>query len=115
MIGEVDCAGAGRSKCDQLNINGFPTLMYGEPASMTEYKGPRDYKSLSNFVSRDLGKTCGPQALHLCDAETRAVIQGFNKKPTPALEQSLADLSKAVKDADAEYDALLKRLQEEYE
>ena len=53
-IGKVDCTDdVNIELCVQFKVNGYPTLILLHEDKYYKYKGPRDYKSLTNFA---LGK-----------------------------------------------------------
>merc|ERR1712232_1001668 len=88
---------------------------YGDPNNLEDYKGGRDFDSLKKFADENLGPSCGPANLDLCDAEKKAQIEKFM-----AMDQ--ADLAKQVKEKteeseklEADFKEFLTGLQKEYE
>merc|ERR1712193_157311 len=66
LIADVDCAAGGKSKCDEVGVRGYPTIKYGDPSDLQDYKGGRDYKALKKHAE-SLGPTCSPSNIDLCD------------------------------------------------
>mmetsp|Transcript_118334 Transcript_118334/g.232332 ORF Transcript_118334/g.232332 Transcript_118334/m.232332 type:complete len:218 (+) Transcript_118334:102-755(+) len=115
LVADVDCTGEGKSKCDEVGVQGFPTLKSGDPNNLDDYEGGRDFDSLSNFAKENLGPRCGPANPELCDKEQKATLDKY-------MAMSVADLAKAIEEKDAEMakaekdlEELLKSLQNQYE
>merc|ERR1719316_2379146 len=95
VIADVDCTADGKSLCDKNEVQGFPTIMYGDPDNLEKYEGGRDLKALKKFAKKNLGPKCGPANLDLCDAEKKAKIEEFSKL-------SVEDRDKMIKEKEAE-------------
>merc|ERR1712039_1133378 len=78
----------------------------GDPNNMEDYKGGRTLKDLQTFAKENLGPTCGPANLDLCDDEKKAQINKF-------MAMSASDLSAAIKEKD--FEEFVKGLQASYE
>jgi len=66
LIADVDCTAGGKAKCDEVGIRGYPTIKYGDPNDLQDYKGGRSFDDLKTFAL-GLGPSCGPANLDLCD------------------------------------------------
>eukprot|EP00980_Cylindrotheca_fusiformis_P029069 scaffold22713_cov139-Cylindrotheca_fusiformis.AAC.6 len=76
LIAEVDCTGESTQiLCS--DIEGFPTLKYGDPSVLDEYQGERDYDELAAFAKENLKPSCSPKNLSLCDEATKKEISKF--------------------------------------
>eukprot|EP00438_Fugacium_kawagutii_P035714 Skav234673 [mRNA] locus=scaffold1131:470468:472215:- [translate_table: standard] len=64
-----DCIGDGKSMCDDVGVEGFPTIKFGDPANLEDYEGEREFDDLDKFAKENLGPRCGPANLDLCDAD----------------------------------------------
>ena len=51
LVAEVDCTAAGKPLCDSAGVKGFPTLKYGSPSDLQDYKQARDFDTLDTFTS----------------------------------------------------------------
>ena len=60
---DVDCTAAGKPLCDSNGVKGFPTIKYGDPADLQDYKGGRDLKSLKAHAEEKLVPMCSPAKL----------------------------------------------------
>merc|ERR1740117_1526593 len=75
LVGDVDCTAAGKPLCDSNGVRGFPTIKFGDPSNLEDYKGGRDFDALSKFASENLKPVCSPANIDLCDA-TLQVVSG---------------------------------------
>jgi len=112
---DVDCTTGGKSLCEQHGVRGYPTIKYGDPSNLEDYKGGRTLKALQDFAKENLKPVCSPANLDLCDADKKAQIEGF-------MAMSDADLDAKIKEKKDEGTALeetfkteVKALQAKYE
>jgi len=132
VIADVDCTAEGKSLCDEMGVQGFPTIKYGDPNDLQDYKGGRKFDDLKAFASENLGPQCGPGNLDLCDDAKKAEIAKFSamsaaeldtfiQEATTKIEQLEADfktfvgtLDKQVEEAGDKKDEIMPKLREEY-
>jgi len=114
VIADVDCTAGGKSKCDEVGVRGYPTIKYGDPDDLQDYKGGRTLADLQKFTE-GLGPQCGPANLDLCDDDKKKKIEEFSK-------MSVEDRDKAIKEKEAEgekaekdFKAFVEGLQKQYE
>ena len=115
LVAEVDCTSdGGKPLCDANGVRGYPTLKWGDPASLEDYQGARDYDSMETFAKENLKPICSPTNLDLCDDEEKKEIQKF-------LDMSDEDLAKGIQEKEAElekvesdFKAFIEKLQKEY-
>jgi len=112
---DVDCTSDGKPLCGTHGVRGFPTIKYGDPSNLEDYKGGRDLKSLQAFAAENLKPMCSPANIDLCDADKKAQLEGF-------MAMSDADLDAKIKEKKDEGDKLeetftteVKALQAKYE
>jgi len=105
LIGDADCTAGGKSLCDSVGVRGYPTIKYGDPNNLEDYKGGRTLSDLQKFASESLGPSCGPTNLDLCDADKKDQINKF-------MAMSIADLEAASKSKDDEMQAAEKELKD---
>jgi len=115
VVADVDCTAAGKSLCDEVGVKGFPTIKYGDPNNMEDYKGGRDFDALSKFATDNLGPKCGPNNLDLCDDAKKKQIEEFMALKAADLEAKIKEQDDASAAADKELEELLKSLQKQYE
>jgi len=96
LIADVDCTTEGQSLCEKVGISGYPTIKYGDPDDLKDYEGGRSFDDLKTFAEENLGPTCGPANLDLCDAKKKAKIEGYLKKSLDELEKAVEKAEKRV-------------------
>merc|ERR1719440_2073557 len=77
VIADVDCTADGQSLCEQHEVQGYPTIKYGDPGDLKDYNGGRSLDDLRKFAQENLGPTCGPENLDLCDEAKKTKIVKF--------------------------------------
>jgi len=110
LVADVDCTADGKDLCEKHKVEGFPTIKYGDPGDLKKYEGPRDYDGLKKFADENLGPTCGPDNLDLCNDADKASIEKFIAMSEEELDAALAEgdaKMKKIKDKSA---AAIKKL-----
>jgi hypothetical protein len=115
LIADVDCTAAGKSLCDASGVSGFPTIKYGDPNAMEDYKGGRDADALTKFAKESLGPSCGPDNLDLCDDVKKKQIEEFLAMPIADLKAKVAEKDEESAKVEKDLEELLKSLQKQYE
>eukprot|EP00440_Ansanella_granifera_P045891 gb/GFBE01049708.1/.p1 GENE.gb/GFBE01049708.1/~~gb/GFBE01049708.1/.p1 ORF type:complete len:169 (+),score=77.58 gb/GFBE01049708.1/:1-507(+) len=115
LIADVDCTAEGKSLCDVCGVQGFPTIKYGDPNNLEQYQGGRDFDALSKFAKSNLGPSCSPDHLDLCDAAKKKQIEEFMALPIDDLKAKVKEQEDALEAADKELEQMLKSLQKQYE
>jgi protein disulfide-isomerase-like protein len=116
LVAEVDCtADDGQPLCEDFEVQGFPTLVYGDPLSSESYDGPRDYESLSAFAKEHISTpVCSAGRIDACSEADRSVIESLQAKSDDELEEILTAVSEQVKKEEEDFEAQSTRLQEQY-
>lgn len=115
LVADVDCTAEGKDLCTKVGVKGYPTLKYGDPNNLEDYKGGRDYDDLLEFAKENLGPTCGPGNMGLCDDEQKAKIEAIMAKGLDTLESEINALDESIKSAEDNFETEVKKLQETYE
>jgi hypothetical protein len=98
------------------DVQGFPTLLYGDPVSPETYEGGREYEELAAFAKEHISKPiCNVFTMENCDDEQKAVIEGLNKKTKEELEQISEEAERLVIVEDEKFNEKVEKLQDEYE
>merc|ERR1712113_142890 len=111
LIADVDCTADGKALCEQHKIQGYPTIKHGDPTDMQDYNGGRDFASLKKFAEENLGPTCGPDNLDLCDEENKAFIEKLLKMDDAELAQKIEDAESQVAKIEAKSQKVVDGLQ----
>ena len=77
LVADVDCTTEGKPLCDANGVRGFPTLKYGDPASLEDYQGARSYDELAKFAKENLKPVCSVAKIELCDDEKKKQIETY--------------------------------------
>merc|ERR1712190_357653 len=88
LVADVDCTtDEGKKLCETHGVEGFPTIKWGDPNNLEAYEGGRDLKALQKFAKENLGPTCSPANIDLCDEAKKKMIDEF-------MGMSVGDLEK---------------------
>lgn len=111
LVADVDCTDAGKALCEKIGVNGYPTLKYGKPDDLKPYEGGRDFEALKKFADENLGPTCGPENVELCDAEGKKWITKFLKWDVDELDVRIEEASAKTSRISAENDKKVSKFQ----
>ncbi|CAE7574361.1 SEP2 [Symbiodinium pilosum] len=114
LIANVDCIGAGKSKCAEEGIKTFPTLKYGTPHDLEDYRGSRDFEDLAAFAEESLQPSCSPERVDLCEDEKLQQLKDYLALPMADLKAKIKEGEVESQAAEKELDALLRSLQKQY-
>jgi len=114
LIADVDCTSAGKELCTDLGVQGYPTIKYGDPNNLEDYQGGRTYDDLKTFIVENVGPSCGPGNLDLCDAEKRKLVDQFMALSDEGLAASIKEKSDEIDIAETTQQELSKKLQAQY-
>ncbi|CAJ1382728.1 unnamed protein product [Effrenium voratum] len=115
VVADVDCIGDGKSMCDEIGVEGFPTIKYGDPANLEDYEGGREFADLDKFTKTNLGPRCGPGSLDLCDADKKKLIESFLSMPGASLNKEIESKDEEIKAATKKHEEFVESLQKQYE
>lgn len=114
FVAEVDCTAQGKSKCDELGIRGFPTLKYGDPHDLQEYKGSRAFGALKRHADRIVPKECGPETVDMCDAEQAAQIEEFKAMPPSARRAYIQEHEASIQQVETDFADWVESINEQF-
>jgi len=115
LVADVDCTASGKSICDANGVKGFPTLKFGDPSDLQDYKGGRDFDSLAKFIKEELKPQCSPMNIDLCGDEKKAEIEKISAMSEADLDAAIAAETKKLDDSEANFKAAVEKLQETYQ
>jgi hypothetical protein len=115
LVGDVDCTAEGKPLCDANGVKGYPTIKWGDPAALDDYKGGRDYATLFKFASDSLKPICSPANIDLCDAEKKAEIEKFMVMPAAELDAAIAASESLLELAETTFKDDVAKLQDTYQ
>merc|ERR1712046_291813 len=82
---------------------------------MEDYQGGRSYDDLLSFAKENLGPTCGPANLDLCDAEQKKAVEDALALSAADLDAKIAEGEKKLEDAESTFKSEVEKLQSKYE
>merc|ERR1712093_312781 len=97
LIADVDCTAEGKPLCEQVGVQGFPSIKWGDPSNLEAYEGGRDYEALKKFAKDNLKPMCSPANLDLCDDEKKAEISKFQAMSAEDLEKEIEEKKAEIK------------------
>jgi hypothetical protein len=117
LVADVDCTSdGGKPLCEANGVRGYPTLKWGDPASLEDYQGGRDLATLQKFATDKLVPLCSPAHLELCDKDQQTEIKKYLEMGKEKLETEIkakkAELDKAESDFKAEVEGLQTKYKE---
>ena len=114
LVGESDCTAAGKTLCEDLQVQGYPSLKFGDPAALTDYQGARDLDGLKKFAASELRPACSLSRIELCDAEKRAQLEMLQAMPAEDLNAEIEKSEREIAAVEAQFKAEVERLQADY-
>jgi Thioredoxin len=115
LVADVDCTTEGKPLCDANGVRGYPTIKWGDPSSLEDYKGGRDYDSLKKFADENLKPICSPSNLDLCDDDKKSEIGKFMEMASDELDKLIAGAESKMEEAEEAFKAGVTELQEKYQ
>jgi len=113
LIADVDCTAGGKPICELQGVPSFPTLKWGSPTDLQDYEGARGYDDLKAFAEENLKPMCSVANVDICDAETKAQIEGYKALAPKDLAKKIKKLQKKIKKANKDFNRLSKKVQKE--
>merc|ERR1719291_1653720 len=114
LIADVDCTTGGKSLCENVGVRGYPTIKYGDPDDLQDYKGGRSFAALKKFAE-GLGPQCGPASLDLCDAAKKKQIEEFQALGAAKRDEMIKSKEAEVAKLEADFKDFVSGLQKSYE
>jgi len=113
LVASVDCTAAGKTLCDEFGVSSYPTLKYGDPTDLHDYKGKREYDVLKRFAD-ELEPACGITNVDLCDEDRRNLIKQFQGMSISELEALVQEKTAYVDKQEADFQAVIAGTKKEY-
>jgi len=114
LIGDADCTADGKSLCEEVGVQGYPTIKFGDPSALEDYQGGRDFDSLKKHAETKLKPSCSPTNLHLCDDAKKAEIEKLQKMSASDLDSEISKKEKEISTAESNFKAEVEKLQKKY-
>jgi len=114
LIADVDCTAEGKPLCEQVGVQGFPTIKWGDVSSLETYEGGRDYDALKKFAKENLKPMCSPANIDLCDEDKKKEIAEFQAMSAEDLSAKIDEKKAEIKTAEETFETEVKKLQDTY-
>jgi len=82
---------------------------------MEDYQGGRTFEDMQAFAKENLGPSCGPANLDLCDADQKKSIEEALALSADDLAAKIAEGEKKMEDAESNFKKAVETLQANYE
>jgi len=115
LIADVDCTTSGKELCNTHGVRGYPTIKFGDPNNLEDYKGGRSLKDFKAHAETNLGPSCGPDNLDLCDDDKKATIQKYQAMSAADLTKFVDEQTAAMEKAESDFKKFVENLQKSYE
>jgi hypothetical protein len=112
---DVDCTTGGKALCERHGVRGYPSIKWGDPSDLQDYKGGRSLSDLKKFASENLKPQCSPANLDLCDAEKKTQIESFMAMSDADLAAKIKEKKDEEKTLEETFTKEVKGLQAKYE
>eukprot|EP00448_Togula_jolla_P000495 CAMPEP_0170595118 /NCGR_PEP_ID=MMETSP0224-20130122/14376_1 /TAXON_ID=285029 /ORGANISM="Togula jolla, Strain CCCM 725" /LENGTH=167 /DNA_ID=CAMNT_0010919247 /DNA_START=21 /DNA_END=524 /DNA_ORIENTATION=+ len=113
LVADVDCTAAGKSLCSEVGVKGYPSIKYGDPSALEDYKGGRDFAALKTFAD-GLGPSCGPANLELCDDAKKKQIEEFTALGADKREAEIKEKEAELTKLESDFKTFVDGLQSQY-
>jgi hypothetical protein len=114
LVGDADCTAGGESLCQEVGVQGYPTIKYGDPSALEDYNGGRDFDELKKFTE-GLKPSCSPANIALCDDAKKKEIEDLQALSADDLEAKISEKEKEQEKAEETFKAEVEKLQAAYE
>jgi len=115
LVGDVDCTAEGKPLCEEIGVEGFPTIKWGDPAALESYDGGRTFEDISSFAETNLKPMCSPNNIDLCDDEKKETIKKLQAMSEEDLEVGIKEKEEELAASGKFFDDEVTKLQKRYE
>jgi len=114
LVADVDCTAEGKSLCDKVGVQGFPTIKWGDPTNLEDYEGGRDFEDIKKFADENLKPLCTPDNIDVCEPAQREELDKVMALSLDVIQAKVDEWEKAITDAQSTFDTTLEELQSTY-
>jgi protein disulfide-isomerase-like protein len=119
LVASVDCTKE-EEWCVSLGIQGFPTLLFGDPSQggvfLEPYSGDKEYEALSEFAKETLNQPiCSPGNPSVCDEPVRKKIVNMWGLSDSDLEKQILQQQQLIEEAENEFQQKFEEMQAAYD
>ena len=114
LIGDCDCTGACKALCQEKGVQGYPTVMFGDPSALQDYQGPRDFDGLKRHADTALKPACSLSNLDLCDESQKTLIETLQAMPAADLHAEISKSENEIAAVESQFKADVDKLHAKY-
>merc|ERR1711934_129582 len=114
LVADVDCT-VHQDLCSKHGVQGYPTIKHGDINNLEDYQGGRSFEDLQTFAKENLGPSCGPANLDLCDADQKKKVEDAMALSDADIDTKVKEGEKALEDAESNFKSEVEKLQATYE
>jgi len=119
VIADVDCTkDDSKDLCSKMGVKGYPTIKYFTEATAAtgdSYEGGRSYADLKKWADENLGPSCSPANLDLCNDEQKEEIEKYQAMDVSELQEMVDTKTAASEEAEKTFKDEVSKLQKKYE
>jgi len=115
LVADVDCTAGGQSLCEKVGVSGYPTIKWGDPSALEDYKGGRDFASLQKFAKDNLVPMCSPTNIDLCDDAKKKQIEELMAESSDSLASKIKEKEDEMAKVEKEFKEKVEKLQAQYQ
>ena len=114
FVGEVDCTSEeGKQLCADFGVKGYPTIKYGNPSDLEDYKGGRNLEALLAHAET-IKPSCSPSRRDSCSPEETQEIDKLLARPRLEIAEMVLEKEGIIAAAEEEFKKAVEALQETY-
>ena len=114
VVADCDCTAGCKRVCEEMQIQGYPTLKYGDPSALEDYKGARDLESLVKHANSELKPACSLTRTELCDDSQKKLIERLEDMTDADLDIEISRGENEIASAEARFKTEVGSLQAAY-
>lgn len=119
VVGDVDCTtDENKDLCSKYGVKGYPTIKYFTESTASDgdsYEGGRTYADLKKWADANLGPSCSPKNIDLCNDEQKAEIEKYEAMDVAELQKMVDEGTAAGDAAEKTFKDAVSKLQATYE
>ena len=113
VIAEVDCT-KNKELCAAYSVRGYPSLKYGDPNDLQDYKGERTYDALNEFL-QTLGPPCDINTRERCSDRQLERLDEYQKLSVGELDQLLEDEASTRDEIETLFSESVEKISDQYQ
>jgi len=114
LIGDVDCTAKGKAKCEEVGVRGYPTIKYGDPNDLQDYKGGRSFADLKKFAD-NLRPACSPANMEHCDEQGKKLIEQLKALSKAERDAKIKEKDDKIAQLEADFKVYVEKLNAEHQ